>query len=505
MIELFDPPTARAIELYPWQAEAVEALRGNIRAEIRNQVLSAPTGSGKTLIASYLLHECHAKGKRGVFVADRVNLIDQTSRTFDEYGIPHGVIQADHWRWRPWERIQVASAQTLTRRGWPDADVIIVDEAHSLYKSVLQRTDRRDTVVIGLTATPFSRGMGRHYDAVVTVRTTNQLIQDGYLAHYDIWAASEPDMQGVTLNRKGEWNEEEAGQRAMPIIGDIVTEYVKHGAEKKFIAFGCSVAHCEEIQRQMMDAGIWAGLYTYRTGDAEREAMLKEFRDPHTQMRGLISVSALAKGFDDPTVEVVILARPLRKSLAEHIQMLGRGLRRDPDNPAKRCTVLDHSGNCYRFYGAMEAFFEEGASELDDGTRKEKKKAEKKEKEPMKCPRCAFLHDPRPMCPSCGHEYPKRLSIEHVPGTLSELTGHEAGSRDDRQQTYSELLGLAHQREWMEGAAAHLYKARYGGWPDGLARRPAPPSPKLVRWVRSQMIRRSKGRAKGSKATEVRV
>lgn len=481
------PATERAIELYPWQEEAVEGLRAGIRDGKMNQILAAPTGAGKTVIASYLIAECVAKGKRAVFVCDRVALIDQTSATFDAYGIPHGVIQADHWRFRPWERIQVASIDTIARREWPDADLIVVDEAHTVHKATAKRIAQRDCVTIGLTATPFSKGLGKHYDGVVTVRTTNQLMDDGYLSRFVIYAPSEPDMTGAKVVA-GEWLEQDVEDRAMPIIGDVVAEYLNHGGGKKFIAFGVNVRHCEEIQRQMMAAGVMCGLYTYRTADAERAEMIREFSKPDTHLRGLVSVSALAKGFDNPGVEVIIMARPLRSSLAEHIQIFGRGLRRDPGNPDKVCIVLDHAGNCTRLGAPMFDFFENGAPPLDMGKRKEKKKAEKREKEPMKCPKCTHVHMPRPMCPMCGHEYPKKSGVTHVAGALSELTGLPSGSADDRQSFYSQLIAYGAERGWSDGAAAHRYRERYGSWPDGLAKVPEAVSPKTRSWIRSRLI-----------------
>lgn len=482
------------INLYGWQGEAVDGLRANIRNGVRNQLLSSPTGSGKTTIAAYLIDACERKGQRAVFVCDRIPLINQTSETFDRFGISHGVIQGNHWRNQPWKKIQVASAQTLARRAWPtDVDLIVVDEAHTIHRSVTERIGRRDCVTIGLTATPFTRGMGLHYDAVVNVRTLNQLTEDGYLAPFRVFAASEPDMQGVTVSRYGEWDEKETAQRALPVIGDIVSEYLKHAAGRHFIAFGVTIAHCEEIQRQMMAAGVVCGLYTSHTTDTEREQLLRDFR-PGGHVQGLVSVAALAKGFDAPWVDVVIMARPLRKSLAEHIQILGRGLRKDPANPEKVCTVLDHAGNMLRFWGQMHDFFANGATELDDGKPKPKKKAEPKEREPVKCPKCAAVHKPAPLCVACGHEYPRRSHIEHVAGTLSELTGLLAGSGDDRQSVYSQLLYMARSRGYSEGWAAHKYKERFGVWPNGLAKTEAEPTPKLRNWVRSLMIAYSKGK-----------
>ncbi len=237
-----------SIDLRDYQDDAVEFLRNNIRSGIKNQILCMGTGSGKKVVAAYLADECNQRARRLVFVVDRVALIEQTSETLDKYGIPHGVIQAQHWRYRPWERIQVASIQTLARRKWPDADLIVLDECHGIHKAVVDRIGKRDAVVIGLTATPFTKGLGKHYQRVVSVITTNGLIADKHLVPFRVFAASEPDMTGAKVVA-GEWTDKDAAERSMPIVGDCVAEYLKHGEERKFIAFGANVAHCAEIQR----------------------------------------------------------------------------------------------------------------------------------------------------------------------------------------------------------------------------------------------------------------
>lgn len=473
------------IVLREYQARAIEALRQNIRAGIKNQILSASTGAGKTVCAAYLLHECNEKYKRAVFVADRIPLIDQTSRTLDEYGIPHGVIQADHWRRRGYERIQVASAQTLQRRQWPDADLIIVDEAHTLSRTVIDRIKSRDTITIGLTATPFTKGLGKFYDAAVSVTTTNQLINDKFLVPFRVFAASEPDMSGAKVTA-GEWTDNEAAKRSMPIVGDCVTEYLKHGQGRKFIAFGCTIAHCQELQRQFMAAGVVCELYVHGTPDAARRDMVEEFRKPDSYIRGLISVAALAKGFDVPDVGVIIMARPLRSSLAEHIQILGRGLRIHPGK--EECLVLDHSGNCQRFWPQMQAFFEEGAQELDDGKPKPKTKAKHNvQDEALKCPKCACVHARAKHCPACGHVYQSRSHIEHQVGELVEFQG-AVTSRDEKQRFYSELLGIAEQRGYKPGWAYHKYYEKFRVNANGLKQEPIAPSPSTLSWVRSRNI-----------------
>lgn len=497
------PRKGRDLVLYDYQSEAVEALRANIRAGVMNQVLCAPTGSGKTIIATYLIREANRLGKRAVFAADRTALIDQTSAVLDDYGIDHGVMQGDHWRWRPWLPVQVVSPQTVERRAWPkDLDLIIVDECHTSREVNHKRIARRDCVTIGLTATPFASGMAKHYDAVVSVTTTNRLIADGQLAPFRVFAPSEPDMTGARMTA-GEWTNKEAETRAIPIVGDCVREYLAHADGRKFLVFGATIAHCEELQRQFLAAGVHVALYTSRTPDGERVDTLREFRKPDSYIRGLSSVAALSKGFDVEDVSCIIMARPLRSSLAEHIQILGRGLRRDPGNSAKECIVLDHAGNMVRFWDDMNEFFEHGPVELDDG--KPKKKARKDaeaEDRVRKCHECKHVHAPRPTCPNCGYEYPQRV-VQHEAGELAEIGSPVEATMEEKQRWYSELIGECLRRGWKVGAAYHKYKERFGVGPAStLSKDPAPPSPEVSRWVQSRIIAYHNSKKKAAKKRE---
>ena len=455
------------IELRDYQVEGWNALRESAR-QYRRTILCAPTGSGKTMLAAHLMKEAQKKGTCSLFVVDRLVLVDQTSDVFDSYHIDHGIIQGGHWRDRKYERVQICSAQTLARRGWPEGvKLVVVDEAHTIQKTTVDYITQNDVTVVGLTATPFSRGLGKIYQNLVNVTTTAQLIDEGFLAPYRIFACAQPDMEGVKVVA-GEWEEHETSQRAMKVVGDCVVEYQRHGGGTKFIAAAVDVAHCEELNRQFSLAGIQTATYTYRDSDELRKELVHEFRKRDSYIRGLITVSAATKGFDVPDLGCIIMARPLRKSLSEFIQLFGRGLRPYPGK--KECVVLDHSGNCARFWDAWNLFFQQGAVALDDGKQRAKSKPPSADDQHMmECPSCHQLHDPMPCCPGCGHEYPKRLVVKHMAGDLVELVA--SGNRPlMTAHVWPQVVAYARSRKPDDSVGASklalaLYKQMTGTWP----------------------------------------
>lgn len=482
------------VELRPYQLAAFDAVREHLRAGARSILVNAPTGSGKTVLASALMEMVMAKGNRANFVVDRLSLINQTSETFDRYGLRHGVIQSNHPRWMPHHPVQVCSVQTLAKRGWPQSQVDVFDEAHVLHLCHKRRIESKETVVIGLTATPFTRGLGKYFDAVVNVTTTRALIDGGFLSPYRIFSCAEPDMAGVTVMSTGEWDSHEASDKALEVVGDVVAEYTKHGEGRKFICSAVDTAHVEELARQFLAAGVNVATYTYKDKEEDRADTVNEFRRSDSSIRGLITVTAASRGFDVPDVSCVIMARPLRKSLAEHIQLFGRGLRISPETGKTDCVVLDHSGNCARFFQECEGFFDFGADDLDDGTKKDKAKPKKKaEKEPVKCPSCRALHDPRPYCPVCGHEYPKREAVAHVPGTLKELLAGNFQSELTRE-LWPQVCAYVLERKQGEAArkqALAIYKDMTGAWPRSSfeSTEPKAPCAEVRNRIRSQQIR----------------
>ena len=162
-------------------------------------MLQMPTGAGKTLTAAWIIRQLLDRGKRVAFVVPRTVLVDQTIRGFEAEGIIEiGVMQAAHLRTDSRMPVQVCSAQTLSRRERPEVEYVFVDEAHEMHASVLRwMKDRPDITFIGLSATPWQRGLGKYYDDLIVAATTKGLIEQGYLSRFTVFAPFQPELSDV--------------------------------------------------------------------------------------------------------------------------------------------------------------------------------------------------------------------------------------------------------------------------------------------------------------------
>ena len=492
-----------------FQNAAHERLRQGVRDGHKRQLLMAPTGAGKTFVMLRIAHEALVRGKKVLFVADRRNLIDQTSATADRYGLSaHGIVMADHWRYAPDMPFQIASAQTLMRREWPPADVILIDEAHTQYSTWTEyiQSDKCKAIVVGASATPFSPGLGRIFTNLVGAATMAELTESGVLVPMRVLSCKQIDMTGAATSG-GEWTDGAAGERGMQIIGDVVTEWIKHGEGRKTIFFGATIAHCNEVCKQFNEAGIMAAVFCQDTPPAEREACLKEFSKPDSAIKVLLSVEALAKGMDQRDVGCVIDCRPLRKSLSTAIQMWGRGLRASPETGKTDCILLDHSGNITRFADDFADVFHHGLHSLDAGEKLDKAiRKEPESKEPKACPACGF----KPMgkkCISCGHEVVKAAVIEAIPGHMQPVVIGKSRLADNHRHLYEQVVTYvrSHGRpETAKGRAAHLFRQMTGEWPNAFSyerTHNTTISRAVMNQIKARQIAFAKGRAAGGSAS----
>jgi len=493
--------TPREINLRPYQGVSIEALRAGIRQGARRQVLVSPTGSGKTEMAMKLIKEGEAKGKRVWFLADRLSLIDQTIDRFATYGITDiGVIQGQHILTDYSKLVQIVSAQTLVKRLAQIhtdllPDLIIWDECHAVYKVGRDLVRRAEFAkVIGLTATPFTAGMANDWDGLVNSTTVNRLLSEGFLAPLKIKACVTPDMAGAPTKFNGEYEEEEAGQRGITIIGNVCQTWAEQtakffGGPVKTIVFSPSVKHGAELCRQFAEAGYNFQQISYLDHPDDAKAKVAEFRRPDSAIHGLVSCAVLTKGFDVPDVLCGISCRPYRKSFSSHIQEMGRVMRISPETGKTFALWLDHSGNCTSFAEDTAWLFEYGVDSLSDAQKQDSKVREPSEKvrKEQFCGDCGLqMGSGLPCCQYCGWERPVRGEIQIVQGELIDFDhtpskafqprpGLRAACLDDPRAVWNAALvycqansrkGEAAARKWAYGIWRGIYPG--SNLPNGL-------------------------------------
>jgi len=490
----------KPLALYDYQQALLDKLRSAIASGHKSIMLYASTGAGKSVMAAALLQACANKGNRCAIVADRRILCEQLSATLDSYRISHGVLMAGHFRFRPAEKIQVCSAQTLEARGdLPNIKLLIIDEAHCTRKQLSEFIQNKpdDICIIGLSATPFTKGLGKLYSCVISAATTDWLVQQNRLAPLKVFCGTEIDMEGAK-KVAGEWSMNEAGERGIKITGDIVQEWIKKthevfGKPRKTIVFAANVKHAEDLAQQFRAAGFNFLALSYHDDSEFVRNAIKEFSKKDSAIVGLIATDLLTKGFDVPDVMIGVSARPFSKSLSAHIQQMGRVMR---SHAGKDFALwLCHSGNFLGFADDWQKIYFEGVNQLNDGAEKARKKLKPKEKKERLCEECGAVMPPKSQtCGHCGHVKAKQAQIIQLPGRMNALS--ESQVSQEKQHWYSQLLYIGHLRGYKEGWAAVQFKERFNEWPNGLKREAAPVSPSANRWATARLIAYAKAKQK---------
>lgn len=351
--------------------------------------------------------------------------------------------------------------------------------------------------VIGLTATPFTKGLGDIYTHVVGATPTGELIENGWLVPLKVYVAKEIDMTGVT-KRAGEWAAEDVTDRGMQIVGDIVHSWHQKvhevfGKPVKTIVFCAGVEHGRELVQRFAEAGYNFVSISYMEDDQYKKDMIQEFSQLDTQIHGLIATDILTRGFDVTDVLCGVSARPFSKSFSSHVQQMGRVMR---SHEGKDFGLwLDHSGNFLRFRDDWDRVFYEGVTELKDGVEKAKKEPTLKEKTEAICPACKVLWTfSGKICGSCGYERKPKPVVSMVNGELLELAQTNKKLVIDNKQFYAELLYYSKQKGYKEGWASHKYKEKFGVFPRSIPKEIAPPSIQTMKWIQSRRIAYVKGK-----------
>ena len=463
------------IQLRDYQQDSIDGLRKSLSSGKRRPILVSATGSGKTHVACAVIQGVLERNKSVLFLAPRRELIYQAAERLQDHGIDCGIIMAGECR-SLMEPVQVASFDTLHSRAMkgsmdmPQADVVIVDEAHlsiaKTRKDIIEYYS--DSIIIGLTATPArgdGKGMGEIYDDLVIARSIGQLTEENHLVPVRYFAPTTPDLNKIKQT-KSDYNVKDLENRmdTPKLAGDIIDNWLKIAPDRQTAVFCVTKSHARHIHEVFIQAGVRAGYLDSDTNTEDRVKVLKDLHDGTIQV--LVNIFVLTYGWDCPPVSCIVIARPT-KNISLFLQVVGRGLRTYPGK--EDCILIDHSGAVDQHGFVDEDIPWTLDSEVDIREAKEAQKKEKKEPKEIKCKECSYIFKGQRACPRCGFEMiPKGKPIPVYKATLKELRKSGKAPKQDKNTYWIGCLYKASNLNMKVGASAHLYRKEFGVWPRGL-------------------------------------
>lgn len=345
--------------LYDYQLEDLKKIFKELEnmPEGSNMLYQLPTGGGKTVVFSEIARRyIEQTGKKVVVLTHRIELSGQTSKMLKGFGVSNKIINSEVKELEDQENYNcfVAMVETLNNRlqeekiTLENVGLVIIDEAHyNSFRKLFKFFEKAN--ILGVTATPLSSNiklpMKDNYKKLIVGKSIKSLIQDGFLAkaklyNYDV------SLRTLKLGMNGDYtvksSEEFYGNHSM--LGKLLAAYEEIAKGTKTLIFNNGINTSYYVYETFKKAGYNVRHLDNRNTSAERKEILDWF---HTTPDAILtSVSILTTGFDEPSVESIILNRATR-SLTLYFQMIGRGSRKleNKDN----FNVIDLGNNIARF------------------------------------------------------------------------------------------------------------------------------------------------------------
>ena len=341
------------MQLRPYQTQLNNLIITHLW-ESKRIIAQATTGAGKTVIASSLVQRFTLKfpEKVVVFCVHRAELVGQTQNKLRQFGIDAVCIVAGMSH-IPKSQVYIAMVESLESRMPENIGLLIVDESHIGNHLKIIRAMPESCLVLGFSATPVSLNkkepLNKYFKFIVTGPKTKTLIADGYLAEPLLFTRSGIDKKKVSMQGGDYSGTSQYAQFSQPKqLHNILSAYQQLSDNKKTIIFCCNIQHMIDVTELFSQYGYPVRCVDGGTDGAERKDTLSWFRD--TPGAVLCNVGVATTGFDEPTIECVILAF-LTKSIAKYNQCIGRGARISPGK--KTFTIIDLGGN-YLEHGLWE-------------------------------------------------------------------------------------------------------------------------------------------------------
>lgn len=345
--------------LYDYQEDDLKKIFNYFheRPDNYNLLYQLPTGGGKTVIFSEIVRRYIAETQKKVVVlTHRIELSKQTSKMLTEFNVVNKIINSDVKELEDQDQYMcfVAMVETLNNRLEEDKldirniGLVIVDEAHyNSFRKLFKYFE--DSFILGVTATPLSSNiklpMKDNYDELIVGETILSLIKKKFLAKANIYCY-DVGLKSLKIGISGDYTVKSSEELFTNTVmqGKLLGSYQELSLGKKTLIFNNGINTSKYVLALFTNAGYNIKHLDNTLSKTERREVLEWFKETPNAI--LTSVSILTTGFDEPTVESIILNRAT-KSLTLYFQMIGRGSRVLPDK--NEFTVIDLGNNIARF------------------------------------------------------------------------------------------------------------------------------------------------------------
>lgn len=333
------------MKLRDYQRACLTAIHERYRAGVRRQLVCLPTGTGKTVVFA-TFPEFFRMKHRMLVLAHREELLTQAAAKLRSASpdLTVGIEQGEHHA-APDANVVLASVATLGRSGSSrlaaldpsQFNLIVVDEAHHAIADSWRRVldyfgvfaPDSKKLLVGFTATPkrmSGAGLETVFEEIVFERDIKTMIALGHLSPIAAYRVETTVDLTRVRTKLGDFAVKQLAEavNTEERNGVVVHVYRDHLASAKTVVFCVDVAHARNVARAFCDAGIRAAAVDGEMSSDERKRVLQEFSDG--RLRVLTNCMVLTEGYDEPSIEGIILARPT-KSTPLYTQMIGRGTR----------------------------------------------------------------------------------------------------------------------------------------------------------------------------------
>ncbi len=345
--------------LYDYQQRALQAILGKIEElpDYYNMVYQLPTGGGKTVIFSEIARRYIEKyNKKVIILTHRVELYKQTSKMLTEFNVKNKVINSEVKELPDQDKYMcfVAMVETLNNRlkeekiELKDIGLVIIDEAHyNSFRKLFKYFEK--CFILGVTATPLSSNMETPmkdiYHELLVGESISSLIKSGFLAEA-IPHTFNVGLTSLKVGMNGDYTVKSSEELYINQLmqSKLLAAYEQVAKGTKTLIFNNGIRTSWYVYDTFKEAGYNVKNLDSTVGKQERKEILEWFKN--TPGAILTSVGILTTGFDEPTIETIIMNRAT-KSLALYFQMIGRGSR--VLGSKKSFNLIDLGNNIARF------------------------------------------------------------------------------------------------------------------------------------------------------------